>query len=106
MTSLHHDKDLWKKFSWIKKGRQRRIVIQELENDEPITGVELRKKINQKIPEEPKLSLREISRHMTTFKDKGLVKCLDEDAVYSRHYILTKKGLVIKEKIRKYAQKD
>ena len=69
-----------------------------MKNDEPITGEELRKKIDKKIKEEPKLSLREISRHMATFKNNGIVECLDEGAVYSRHYILRKKGSVIKEK--------
>lgn len=106
MASLHKDKDLWQKFVWVKRGKQRRLVIQELENEQPVTGEELRKKMNTIIKTEPKFSLREISRNLRGFQQKGIVECLDDDAPYGRHYILTKKGSVIKEKIKKYAQKD
>ena len=67
----------WKVYAWIYKGKQRRLVIKEL-TDRPITAQEFRKRLNSKLQTSSQLSLREVSRHFTSFAEKGIVtiKCL------------------------------
>lgn len=77
-------------------GSQRKEVIKLL-LDNPITAEELRKKINEKTS--LKLSLREMSRHLTSFAEKGFVKCLNPNAPYNRLYIITSLGKKIRDKI-------
>ena len=83
----------WRDYAWVNMGSQRKEVMKLLP-DKPITAEQLRKKINEK--NSLKLSLREMSRHLTSFAEKGFVKCLNPDAPYNRLYIITNKG----EKIR------
>ncbi|MDO8623246.1 MAG: hypothetical protein Q7R52_03285 [archaeon] len=83
------------KYSWINMGSQRKEVIKFLP-DKPITAEELRKKINEK--GSLKLSLREMSRHLTSFVKQGLAKCLNPDAPYNRLYIITNNGKKIRER--------
>lgn len=89
--------EIYKLLSWIKRGRQRKLTILALKEEEPIYPVELKKRINNNINEGTKLSLREISRQLNEFKKRDLVLCLDEEMPYGRSYVLTKKG----EKIKK-----
>ncbi|MFH1636798.1 MAG: hypothetical protein ABIB71_00050 [Candidatus Woesearchaeota archaeon] len=96
MAAPEHSPD----YRWLKRGRQRILVIRDMEPNHPVTGEELRKKLNYAIKDRPKLSLREISRHLTSFEKKGMVKCLDSDQPYGRHYILTKKGERIKKNVK------
>ena len=84
----------WKIYSWINLGSQRREVMRLLP-DKPITAEELRKRINNK--DSLKLSLREMSRHLTSFVEKGLMECLNPEAPYNRLYVITNAG----KKIRK-----
>lgn len=86
----------WELYSWVKRGKQRVIVLKAFPGH-PITPQELRAKINEK--EDVKLSLPEVSRHMTSFKEKGLVRCLDEDAPYGKHYELTDLGFKIEKHV-------
>ena len=83
-----------KEYAWINMGSQRKEVM-KLFPDKPITAEELRKTINGK--NSLKLSLREMSRHLTTFAEKGILKCINSEAPYNRSYIITDKG----KKIRK-----
>lgn len=77
-------------------GSQRKEVIRLL-SDNPITAEELRKKINEKT--NLKLSLREMSRHLTSFAEKGFVKCLNSNAPYNRLYLITNTGKKIRGKL-------
>jgi len=76
-------------------GSQRKELIRFLQ-DEQFTGEVLRKKINERGT--LKLSLREISRHLTSFAEKELLICLNPKAPYNRLYILTKKGKEIRKR--------
>ena len=84
----------WKGYAWINMGSQRKEVIKLLP-DKPITAEELRKKVNEK--SSLKLSLREMSRHLTSFVKQKFVKCLNPDAPYNRLYIITSAGKKIKK---------
>jgi DNA-binding transcriptional ArsR family regulator len=83
-----------KEYTWINMGSQRREVMR-LFPDKPITAQKLREKINEK--SSLKLGLREMSRHLTTFAKKGILKCINPNAPYNRSYLITDKG----KKIRK-----
>lgn len=97
---------LLKLISWIKRGRQRKLVLNELQKDYPVFPEELRKSINEKIKEGTKLSLREISRQLTDFKNKKIVVCLDEELPWSRSYLLTNQGIKIKQLYSKLKSKN
>lgn len=84
---------------WILLGSQRRKVLKNFP-EKPITAEELRKIINDKTP--LRLSLREISRHLTSFAEKGLIKCLNPDAPYNRYYSITAIGEKIRKQISNY----
>ena len=86
---------LWKDYTWINMGSQRREVMKLLP-DKPIKVEELRKRINEK--SSLKLSLREMSRHLTSFVEKGFMQCLNPDAPYNRLYIITNNGKKIRER--------
>lgn len=88
---------LLKLISWIKRGRQRKLVLNELQKDHPVFPEELRKSINEKIQDGTKLSLREVSRQLADFKEKAMVVCLDEELPWGRSYILTDLGNKIKQ---------
>jgi len=88
---------LLKLISWIKRGRQRKLVITELQKDQPVFAEELRKSVNDKVKSGTKLSLREISRQLSSFKEKKIVICLDEELPCGRSYLLTKLGSKIKQ---------
>ena len=87
----------WEEYAWIIRGKQRKEVLINFP-EKPITAEELRKIINEKT--ELKLSLREVSRHLTSFSEKEFLKCLTPDAPYCRLYQITKKGIKIKEEIK------
>ncbi len=98
------DKTFWIKYSNIKRGKQRIIILKELEIKPPFTGEELRRKINRKIEEkkiekEEGFSLREISRQMRFFEKEGLVKCIDKSVPYGVPYQLTTLGNRIKKEL-------
>ena len=85
-----------KEYAWINMGGQRREVMR-LFPDKPITAEELRKKINEK--SSLTLGLREMSRHLTTFAKRGILKCINPDAPYNRSYIITDKGKKIRKQL-------
>lgn len=85
----------WEDYSWVNLGSQRKEVMKLLP-DKPITAEKLRQKINEK--SSLKLSLREMSRHLTSFLKRGLTKCLNPDAPYKRLYVITNNGKKIRKK--------
>ena len=89
--------DLWECYGWVKRGRQRRAVIREL-RDKPTSPQEFRRKLNSGSSQ---LSLREVSRHFTTFTEKGLMKCITPKEPYGRLYVLTDKGRRVQEEVSK-----
>ena len=90
--------EMWKQYAWAIRGRQRREVLKNL-SERPITAEEFRKEVNAKTS--LKLSLREMSRHLTSFMKKGLVTCLSPEAPYGRPYVITSKGKKLLETIKK-----
>ncbi|VVB83634.1 Uncharacterised protein [uncultured archaeon] len=90
------DRKLWKDYAWVNMGSQRREVIKFL-SEKPLTAEALRRIINEK--GSLKLSLREMSRHLTSFVKHNLAKCLNSDAPYNRLYLITNMGKKIKEKL-------
>ncbi len=95
------DEEYWELYGWVKRGRQRRLVLAEL-RERPVTGQEFRKRLNARLPADSQLSLREVSRHFTSFADKGLMRCLTSGQPYGKLYVLTDKG----KKVQKEVQKD
>lgn len=59
----------------------------------------LRKLLNEK--EEFKLSLREVSRHLRDFEERGLVECLNKEDPYNKLYQITQKGKILRGKLVK-----
>lgn len=88
------DKNLY----WVLIGKQRKCVLKNFP-EKQITSEELRKLINNKTSF--KLSLREISRHLTSFSKRGLVKCLNPNAPYNKFYFITANGKKVKKEIEK-----
>lgn len=85
------NKQYWKDYSFIMRGKQRRIVIKVI--DRPMTVTEIKKKTD--------LSLSETSRVLRRFKSEGLAKCINPEDALGRVYQLTDRGEKIKEKIKK-----
>ncbi len=79
----------WELYAWVNRGRQRKEVLRLLPKT-PLTAEVFRKEVNSKT--NLRLSLREMSRHLTSFKEKGILTCLTPEAPYGRLYVLTKKG--------------
>lgn len=90
--------DFWVKYGWIKRGKQRKDVIKLLPN-KPITAEEFRKEINAKA--NLKLSLREMSRHFTSFTKQGIMQCLTPKEPYGKLYLITELGKKIQKEILK-----
>lgn len=76
--------------AWVKRGKQRRDVIKAV--DGPVTPTEVAKQAGY--------SLNNTSRVLNDFAHKGLTKCLNPKDKTGRLYVLTKKGKVLKDKIR------
>lgn len=90
--------NFWRKYAWIKRGNQRREVIKILP-DRPFTAEDFRKEINTKTA--LKLSLREMSRHLTSFAKQGIIECITPEAPYGRLYIAKKVSKELKKEILK-----
>lgn len=59
----------------------------------------LRKDVNEKTG--LNLSLREMSRHLSDFEEKGLVKCINPNDPYNKIYETTSKGKKLTDEILK-----
>lgn len=94
------DKSFWKLYAWIVRGSQRRLAISYMEK--PMIVTELKKRINSNVkPPQKQLSLREVSRQLTTFEEQGIAKCLNPKDVLGRIYQLTQKGSLLREEVMK-----
>jgi hypothetical protein len=98
---MRKDKAYYDLYCWIIRGSQRKTVLKHL-TEIPITAQELRKQVNSELPKNTTpLSLREMSRQLTTFTDNKITECLSPDAPYSKPYKLTKKGIALKNELTK-----
>ena len=80
-----------KKYSWVKRGKQRREIILYIEGHE--TPTDIAKKSGY--------SLNNTSRVLNEFRKKDLVKCLNPKEKTGRLYVLKPTGKMIKDKLRK-----
>lgn len=80
-----------KKYSWVKRGKQRREIILHIEG--PETPTDIAKKSGY--------SLNNTSRVLNEFRRKEIVKCLNPKEKTGRLYILKPTGKVIKDRLRK-----
>jgi len=92
------DNKFWEDYGWIIRGSQRKEVIRMM-TERPITAEELRKEVNVKT--NLKLSLREMSRHFTSFTKRGFIRCLTPNAPYNRLYLITPLGKKMKLEIER-----
>ncbi len=91
---------VWDSVAWAHAGSQRRVVLCVLDAT-PMTPERLRQAVNDREDVHPKLSLREISRHVTAFDGKRLAECLNPDAPYNKLYRLTALGMRVKKELLK-----
>ena len=83
---------------WLLRGSQRKVVFLNLPK-EPFMPNKLRKELNEK--KGTTLSLREMSRHLRGFEEKGLVNCINKEDPYNIFYSITNKGLKTMQKLKK-----
>ncbi len=81
----------WELYSWVIRGNQRRKVVQAI--DKP--------KIPTEIKKEVKMSLTNVSKILSAFKKKGLVRCLTPNSKTGKIYELTEAGKNIREEMGK-----
>ncbi len=79
---------------WLLRGTQRKEVFTNLPENEFMPN-KLRKKISST------LSLREMSRHLKDFENKGIIKCLNSEDPYNKIYLITGKGKEFQKKVNK-----
>lgn len=84
------DRVLLKLYSWIIRGKQRKMVIKVMDEIKTPT----------QIKEETKLSLNNVSDILRLFVKKGIAKCLNEKEKVGRLYKLTREGKRIRERIK------
>lgn len=89
-------KELWENCGWILRGKQRKIVLLNLPKT-PLSPESFRKGLNSTT--DLKLSLREMSRHLKSFQEKGIISCLTKNAPYGKLYQITPKGSKLKKEI-------
>ena len=98
------DKSFWKIYAWVVRGSQRKLAISYMEK--PMTVTELKKRINFNVkPPQKQLSLREVSRQLTSFEEQGLAKCLNPKDALGHIYQLTQKGMLLREEVLKEIEK-
>ena len=83
------------KFSWVKRGKQRRDIIVYI--DGPETPTDIAKKSGY--------SLNNTSRVLGEFRRKGIARCLNPKEKTGRLYRVTPSGRVIRDKLRKINKK-
>ena len=86
----------------VKKGKQRRLVIQHIEHGKPLMVSEIQKRTNEairKLKEGKEIRLSDVSRTLRKLVDLNLVKCLNPRKRKGEKgilYRLTAKGEKIK----------
>ena len=81
----------WNLYSWVMRGKQRRIVIEAM--NKPKMPSEIRK--------ETKLSITHVSKVLKSFTEMGIAKCLTPDVRIGKIYALTERGKRIREEMSK-----
>jgi DNA-binding transcriptional ArsR family regulator len=81
--------------SWVLRGKQRREILAHLSG--PETPTEIAKKSGY--------SLNHTSRILGEFREKGIVKILNPRQKTGRLYQLSRKGTIIKDKLRRRNQR-
>lgn len=79
-----------KELSWIKRGKQRREIIIHLKGTQTPS----------EISRESKYSLNHTSKILNEFKKHRIVKILNPEEKTGRLYELTKKGKIIRDKLK------
>ncbi len=79
------------KYSWVKRGKQRKNIIRVM--DEPDTPTDIAKKSGY--------SLNNTSRVLREFRKKGIAKLLNPKDKTGRLYELNQSGKIIRDKLRK-----
>ena len=81
--------------SWLLRGSQKREVFKVLD------GYKIPAQIYKEAAKHnPKITRNSVSDVLREFKKKGIVICINEKEKKGRIYQLTKKGLLIKDKLR------
>lgn len=88
------DKKFLQNYAWLNMGSQRREIMKLLP-EKPFQSEKFRKEIVEK--DSMKISLREISRHLTSFVERGFVVCINPEAPYKKLFVLTEKGKKLRE---------
>jgi DNA-binding MarR family transcriptional regulator len=81
----------WNLYSWVARGKQRRIVIEAM--NKPKMPSEIRK--------ETKLSITHVSKILKLFTEMGIAKCLTPDVRIGKIFILTEMGKRIRAEMFK-----
>lgn len=79
------------KLSWVKRGKQRRDILINIDDSE--TPTDIAKKSGY--------SLNNTSRVLNDFRRKGIVRCINPKEKTGRLYVLKSAGKIIKDKLRK-----
>ena len=98
------DKSFWKLYAWVVRVNQRKLAIIHLDRPMTVTGLKKRINVNVKPPQK-QLSLREVSRQLTSFEKKGIAKCLNPKEPLGHIYQLTQKGNQVREEVLKEIEK-
>lgn len=83
---------------WLLRGSQRKLVFLNLPKDAFMPN-KLRKELNDNL--KSSLSLREMSRHLSDFGDKGFLICINQKDPYNKIYSMTSKGIKAQQELRK-----
>jgi len=83
---------------WLLRGSQRKIVFLNIPK-EAFMSNKLRKELNEKL--KTSLSLREMSRHLRDFEERGFIDCINKDDPYNLIYSITNKGVKAQQKLKK-----
>ena len=83
-------------FVWLIRGSQRSQLFAHLPADEFLPN-----KLRKSLANSVKLSLREMSRHLGDFEEKGLVQCFNAQDPYNKIFKLTKAGAKLQDRVRK-----
>ena len=81
----------WELYSWVVRGKQRRMVMMAMNKP----------KIPTEIRNETKLSITHVSKVLKAFHEKGIAKCLTPEVRIGKIYELTSMGKLIRQEMLK-----
>lgn len=79
LLMINKDLDFWRLLGGVKRGRQRRLVLKQINPDSTITISEITRKVNEEIQNKKdgkEIRLRDVSRVMKWLLANKLIKCL------------------------------